>query len=324
MPELGTYILDIDRPLPTRYVAMIDLDGSGADGDARFPYTWAKLTAAERRRLCQAAFRLNEPMVAKLRGCAASTRGEWGKVTVYTPEARELVGLIDMFAEEPGAAAAQNCLNCGESADHQHCANCGEAVYTVSSRHWCDGCEEQATPVMPAARLHPLAVPIRGLATLLSQIGEAWNAEVEAVTNPDEREALMGALIEAFPFTMSIEEAAAAARDWEEHVYAVLRNPPSVLSLAARELEADVAAVTKDIRERTPNGSSADDEYRQLFNGLMGGRFGKVGGTFTPTVLSLLAALLQEIHHSGDQKVRVAAVDFARALRDSRKESVDL
>lgn len=27
--------------------------------------------------------------------------------------------------------------------DHQECSNCGERVYTLSSRLWCDGCEEQ-------------------------------------------------------------------------------------------------------------------------------------------------------------------------------------
>jgi hypothetical protein len=42
------------------------------------------------------ARRLNGPMVARLRACAADTSPNWdGAVTVYPPEARELVALID-------------------------------------------------------------------------------------------------------------------------------------------------------------------------------------------------------------------------------------
>jgi hypothetical protein len=40
--------------------------------------------------------RLNGPMVARLRKCAADTSANWdGRITIYPPEARELVGLID-------------------------------------------------------------------------------------------------------------------------------------------------------------------------------------------------------------------------------------
>jgi hypothetical protein len=40
--------------------------------------------------------RLNGPMVARLRACAADTSPNWdGAVTVYPPEARDLVALID-------------------------------------------------------------------------------------------------------------------------------------------------------------------------------------------------------------------------------------
>lgn len=39
---------------------------------------------------------LNGPMVARLRQCAADTSPNWdGKITIYPPEARELVALID-------------------------------------------------------------------------------------------------------------------------------------------------------------------------------------------------------------------------------------
>ncbi len=40
-----------DEELPFDDVEAIGLDGTGRDGDERFPYTWAKLTADERARL---------------------------------------------------------------------------------------------------------------------------------------------------------------------------------------------------------------------------------------------------------------------------------
>lgn len=55
----------------------------------------------EQHRLAEAARRLNVPMVAKLRKCAADTSSNWdGKVTVYPPEARALVALIDTAASK--------------------------------------------------------------------------------------------------------------------------------------------------------------------------------------------------------------------------------
>jgi hypothetical protein len=40
-------------------------------------------------------------MVARLRGCAADTSPNWdGRVTIYPPEARELVALIDASASD--------------------------------------------------------------------------------------------------------------------------------------------------------------------------------------------------------------------------------
>ena len=39
---------------------------------------------------------LNGPMLGRLRQCAADTSSNWdGKITIYPPEARELVALID-------------------------------------------------------------------------------------------------------------------------------------------------------------------------------------------------------------------------------------
>lgn len=46
---------------------------------------------------------LNGPMLARLRACAADTSPNWdGKVTIYPPEARDLVSLIDAALREAG------------------------------------------------------------------------------------------------------------------------------------------------------------------------------------------------------------------------------
>lgn len=53
------------------------------------------------------ARRLNQPMVERLRRCAADTRPDWaGAVTVYPPETRGLVALIDLLLNETGARPA--------------------------------------------------------------------------------------------------------------------------------------------------------------------------------------------------------------------------
>jgi len=57
--------------------------------------------------------RLNVPMVARLRECAADTSANWdGKINIYPPEARELVALIDAA---------------GMGAKRGACATCGRA-----------------------------------------------------------------------------------------------------------------------------------------------------------------------------------------------------
>lgn len=67
-------------------------DGIG-EGHAQATEGWDR----EQPRADQFQFeRLNRPMVERLRQCAADTSPNWdGKVTVYPPEARELVALID-------------------------------------------------------------------------------------------------------------------------------------------------------------------------------------------------------------------------------------
>ncbi len=51
MDDLQFYIDNPDEPLLFDDVEDIGLDGTGRDGDPRFPYTWAKLTTAERAQL---------------------------------------------------------------------------------------------------------------------------------------------------------------------------------------------------------------------------------------------------------------------------------
>lgn len=51
--ELSVLVTQPDAELSFDTVEGIGLDGSGCDGDPRFPYTWAKLTPAERERLQQ-------------------------------------------------------------------------------------------------------------------------------------------------------------------------------------------------------------------------------------------------------------------------------
>lgn len=71
--------------------------------------------------------RLNGPMVARLRGCAADTSSNWdGKITIYPPEARELVALIDAVrlarikvAERLLAQRDDYCAGCGGQGCHE-------------------------------------------------------------------------------------------------------------------------------------------------------------------------------------------------------------
>lgn len=49
--NLDYYIYRAGLPLPYDVVEALGLDGSGHDGNERFPYTWSSLTDAERARL---------------------------------------------------------------------------------------------------------------------------------------------------------------------------------------------------------------------------------------------------------------------------------
>ena len=48
---LQNYIADANAELPFEATEALGLDGTGRDGDERFPYTWSNLTDDERRRL---------------------------------------------------------------------------------------------------------------------------------------------------------------------------------------------------------------------------------------------------------------------------------
>lgn len=70
--------------------------GSSASGDTA-PLGITRAPVSEQVR------HLNGPMLARLRACAADTSPNWdGKVTIYPPEARDLVSLIDAALREAG------------------------------------------------------------------------------------------------------------------------------------------------------------------------------------------------------------------------------
>jgi hypothetical protein len=54
--DLQPYIDNPHKPLSFDSVEAIGLDGTGHDGDERFPYTWSNLTPDERERLEAYAF----------------------------------------------------------------------------------------------------------------------------------------------------------------------------------------------------------------------------------------------------------------------------
>ncbi len=67
--------------------------------------------------------RLNGPMVARLRRCAADTSSNWdGAITIYPPEARELVALIDdtevKEPEPPCCGDAEESVRSGQTVLH--------------------------------------------------------------------------------------------------------------------------------------------------------------------------------------------------------------
>ena len=66
---------------------------------------------------------LNQPMLARLRQCAADTSDSWiGRVTVYPPEARPLVALLDAVA---GMVACANLLDPSERGTVLRAEGCG-------------------------------------------------------------------------------------------------------------------------------------------------------------------------------------------------------
>lgn len=84
-----------------------------------------------------AALRLNHPMVQRLRGCAADTDPDWaGKITIYPPEARSLVALIDQSAEHNGAWHAAWLHGDWHDLTRHMTTEQREAAALAVERHW--------------------------------------------------------------------------------------------------------------------------------------------------------------------------------------------
>lgn len=78
------------------------VQASQSDADHRAMDARATELEAQRDQLRQQAQRLNVPMVARLRHCAADTSSNWdGTINIYPPEARGLVALIDAAVDQP-------------------------------------------------------------------------------------------------------------------------------------------------------------------------------------------------------------------------------
>lgn len=98
--------------------------------DRRHEGLRARLAAA-----VETARHLNEPMVARLRACAADTSPNWdGAITVYPPEAAGLVTLIDLLTDpdpeaEPGETLAVR---------HARLRDALKDVVIATSTTWCN------------------------------------------------------------------------------------------------------------------------------------------------------------------------------------------
>ena len=167
-----------------------------------------------------------------------------------------------------------------------------------------------------------LAQAAQDLADILYRVDREWTYLIEHIDDQDLQDAVRRALEDGFPLGKALEDASAEAAEWAERLAVLAGHMPSVLSLVAVELADDVDALVADAKKNRP-GEDVDEVYRVWQNGGLGGVVGRIGGIFTPTVLSTLAALLQQIHHSDDGRVREAAIEFCRALRAARQASRD-
>lgn len=173
-------------------------------------------------------------------------------------------------------------------------------------------------PQMDTAGVYDAA---RTVADAVYRLSREWESLFEGIDDPDQQDAMRRALEHGFPFGKSLEDVEAEAGTWVEHLHTLASAAPSVLSLVAGQLADDVDLLVdrahKDARDRDRD---ADEVIQEIYNGI-GGEVGRIAGIFTPTVVSALAALMQEIHHSGDGKITDVAAEFARAYRAARHTS---
>ncbi len=178
-------------------------------------------------------------------------------------------------------------------------------------------------PVTTTSGEHTTVAPVAdaagALADVLYRIEREWEATIEQTDDPDQQDAVRSVLEQQYPLGKDLLEVGAAARAWAEHLASFDGTRISVVSLVAAEILDDVSELALDMQRRDKD-RGVDEHMRVLVNNGLGGICGMVAGIFTPTVLVALSRLLKEIHH-GSGHVTETAAEFARAYRDSRRQS---
>lgn len=165
---------------------------------------------------------------------------------------------------------------------------------------------------------HPLTELAGKLATVLHDLARAWAAAEEEIDDHDQQDALHNALSKGYPLGVDLDDAAAAAGEWAEHVEQVMNAQPTVLQLVADEIGKDVAAVNKTCAK---DGPDPDEAYRNWQNGGLSGEVGRFGGIFTPSLIANLGMLLLAIDNGDTDRIENSADQFARAYRSARVHS---
>ncbi len=160
----------------------------------------------------------------------------------------------------------------------------------------------------------------QGLTDALYRLDREWQDLFDNIDDPDLQDAVRRALEEGFPLGKALEVASGEAAIWVDRLAALARNMPSVLALVAAELADDVDKVVAEAKKKDPD-CNVDEWFQNWQNGGLGGVVGRVGGVFTPAVISALAALMQEIHLTGTGRIRQAAAEFAHVYRAARRLS---
>lgn len=182
------------------------------------------------------------------------------------------------------------------------------------------GIPHNNSPVMEMPATAGVAVAARDLADILYRLDREWNAVLDGIADADQRDAMKRALEQGFPLGKNLPAASSEAAEWATRLYDLAGDLPSVLSLVADELADDVDALVTDAAKNQP-GSDPNEVYRNWQNGGLSGVVGRVGGIFTPAVLSALALLIRKIHQDGDGTLRQAADEFGHVYRAARQVS---